>query len=95
MIIYRPHRGGLFEALEEAREFNTIEEMKKFIVEQWRGAFSEEDIVLGDKIINDDRIGWEDTRHVCIRRLDKEDYMKKYGCPQCIGWCATIYKNTK
>lgn len=31
MIIYRPHRGGLFEALEEAREFNTIEEMKDFI----------------------------------------------------------------
>lgn len=92
MIIYRPHRGGsVFDALDEAKEFNTEQEMKEYVVEQWDNLFSVEDVVLGNEIINDDRIGWEDVRHVCIKRLGKEDYMKKYKHPQCIGWCATIY----
>jgi hypothetical protein len=92
MIIYRPHRGGsVFEALAEAKEFNSIEEMKEYIVSKWDGYFSEEDIVLGNDVINDSRIGWEDARHVCVNKIGNEDYIEKYGSPQCIGWCATIY----
>lgn len=34
MIIYRPHRGGLRQAMEEAVEFETFEVMKEYIVEQ-------------------------------------------------------------
>lgn len=33
MIIYRPHKGGLAEAMAEAKEFETEEEMKQHIFE--------------------------------------------------------------
>lgn len=91
MIIYRPHRGSLADAMAEVKEFNNKQEMKEYIVEQWDGYISIEDIVIDNNPINDDRIGWEDTRYVCIKKLGEDDYMKKYGHPQCIGMCATIY----
>lgn len=39
MIIYRPHRGGLAEAMAEAKEFETEEEMKWHIYEITRLIF--------------------------------------------------------
>jgi hypothetical protein len=92
MIIYRPHRGRLDEAMKEAVEFNNIQEMKEYIVEEWDGYFSVDDIVIGDDIMNDERNGWKDTRHVCTKWFGEDDNIKLYGCPQCIGWCATDYK---
>mgnify|MGYP003294219552 CR=1 FL=1 len=51
------------------------------------------DIVIDDRLITkDDRIGWEDTRYVSIKRYGDTDYITKYGSPQCIGYCATKYK---
>jgi len=36
MIIYRPHRGTLSDATKEAKEFKTEEEMKYYIMRQYR-----------------------------------------------------------
>lgn len=102
MIIYRPHRGGLAEAMQEAKEFNTEEEMKQYIYEEYWGYFKSlgysyapfgiEDIVINkDTTGNDDRIGWRDSTYVCVKRYGDENYMDKYGYPQCIGMCATDY----
>lgn len=92
MIIYRPHRGSLRDAMKEVREFNTEQEMKEFIVEQWDNNFSEDDIVLDDEIINDNRIGWKNTRYVGTKRFGDQDNIALYGYPQCIGMCATQYE---
>lgn len=98
MIIYRPHRGGIAEAIAEAKEFENIEDMKKYITDSLSRntpdgykPFEISDIVILDESHNDDRIGWRDVHHVCIKRLGNEDYMKEYGCPQCIGMCSEDY----
>ena len=52
-----------------------------------------DDIVINkESAVNDDRIGWEDSMYVCVKRMGSEDYIKEYGVPQCIGICATKYK---
>ena len=94
MVIYK---GSLDESMKEAREFDTFEEMINFIVKDWNKIwgvkwFTAEDVVIDEHIINDERIGWEDTRYVCVKRMGDEDYMKLYSDPQSIGMCATIYK---
>lgn len=102
MIIYRPHRGGLKESLAEAKEFETIDEMKSYIYNDWKefhkkighksAPFEIDDIVIEDETFNDNRCGWHDTRHVCTKRMGKENYIELYGCPQCLGMCATDYE---
>lgn len=102
MIIFRPHRGGLAESMAEAKEFNTVEEMKEHIVKLWhegwggpKDLFTADDIVIDESsVVNDNRIGWEDAMYVCVKKMGDEDYMKKYGTPQCIGMCATKYRKT-
>ncbi len=101
MIIFRPHRRLLDEAMAEAKEFGSVEEMKEHIVKLWhegwggsKELFTADDIVIDENsAVNDDRIGWEDSMYVCVKRMGDEDYMKKYGTPQCIGMCATKYKS--
>jgi hypothetical protein len=92
MIIYRPQRGTLAESMSEKKEFKTESDMKDYIVIQWDGLFEKEDIVIDNKEVNDKRIGWTDTKLVCVKKIGTEDYMKLYGVPQCIGYCATNYK---
>jgi len=96
MIIYRPHRGHLNEAMVEAKEFDTELEMKQFIVDDWNNIFPNvlaiDDIVIDSESIVDESIGWMDTRYVCTKSLGTDNYMKLYGLPQCIGMCATDYK---
>lgn len=118
MIIYRPHRETLEKSLKEAKEFETVEEMKHHIMNQYKDyadcmlkmeynyidvntrdipkyifnpLFDFEDIVIGSETIDDQRCGWHDTRNVCIKRFGTENFMEKYGYPQCIGMCATDY----
>lgn len=97
MIIYRPQRGGLLEAMKEAVEFENEEEMKKYIVEKaltinGQKPFDAEDIELDDRTYPDERIGWYDTRYVCVKRWGDKDYLKLYGTSQAIGYCATQYE---
>lgn len=86
MIIFREQKGSLAESLAEAKEFKNVEEMKKYIIDKFAILsffISADDIVIGDTTINDYRIGWEDSRNVCIM----------YNCSKlCIGICATRYK---
>ena len=51
-IIYRPAGSmmSVYEALEQAREFNTMEELLDFLVSWHENAFEKEDLVL--KIIS-------------------------------------------
>lgn len=102
MIIFRPHCLGMdcFEAMSKAKEFNSVEEMKAYIVESWhegwggpKELFTVDDIVIDEKsAVNDERIGWEDSMYVCVKRMGDEDYIQKHGTPQCIGMCATKYQ---
>lgn len=97
MIIYRPHKGGLAESMAESKEFADEEEMKAHIYQDWKKSYQDlgfksapfeiDDIVIDNETIEDARCGWHDTRYVCIKRFGNE----KYGCPQCIGMCATNY----
>lgn len=94
MIIYRPHRRALKDAMLEAKEFESIKAMKQYIVQEsaklWgRSLFEEEDIVIDEESFSDNRNGWNDTRYVCVKRMGDEDFMEKYGGSQCIGFCAT------
>lgn len=72
--------------METAKIFETVEEMKQWFSEQHENAFSPNDVVIGEDIMIDDRIGWK-TQYVCTKRYHNEDFIKKYGCPQCIGMC--------
>ena len=91
-IIFRPQRYTLDEAMAEAKEFNSVEEMKKYVVELHsvvKGPkFSIDDVVIDeDSVVNDGRNGWQDTMYVCVKRYGN----KVYDVPQCIGMCATKY----
>lgn len=96
MIIYRPHRGGLRESMAEAREFESVEAMKEHIVRQHTDeelgpAFDANDIMIDDDPVIDRRVGWYDSNYVLAKRYYNDDYVAKYGFPQCIGHCATDY----
>lgn len=98
MIIYRPHKGSLSDALAEAMEFQNEEEMKSYIYQDWNKLYMElgfkpapfdiEDIVIEDESSDDTRCGWHDTRYVCVKRIGKDIY----DCPQCIGLCNRLRK---
>lgn len=85
-ILYRPQRGGLAEAMAEKKEFTSVSEMLKYLVEQHRNAFSIEDIYIS-YYGYDERIAWE-TYIITVGRYGNEDYLTTYGCPQAIGFCT-------
>lgn len=74
MIIYRPHRGGLKEAMEIRKVFNTEAEMFEYISTQTDGAVSVEDLSIGEILGDDPRIGWKDCRYVLTSRYGKEHF---------------------
>ena len=95
MLIYRPHRGSLEDAMAEAKTFNSFDEIKEYVANEWNSIWgwnilNPNDIVLDFEAYDDDRIGWKDVRHLCVKRLGNEDYMKKYNCPQCIGFVGWL-----
>lgn len=98
MVIYRPHRYLLAEAMAEAREFETLDEMKTYVADWWAEAndgirmFEPEDVVLSGNVRADHRIGWRDVRNVCVRRFGGEDHS---ACPMAIGFCSTDYDKPK
>ena len=87
MVMYRPHRGSLNDAMAEMRSFDSIEEMFHYIVEEWKvwgDPFSIGDLVLTYDYGKDERIDWKECRYVCTRRMGEE----KFRTPQCIGMCS-------
>ncbi len=96
MIIFRPNRRLLCEAMAEAREFADEADMFSFISENSHGQISVEDLyVMPDPVADDDRNGWHDTRYVCTNRLGAENYKAKYGHGVIEGFCATDYDRQK
>lgn len=87
MVKYRPHRGSLSDAMKEEKQFESIEEMFKYIQEDWNNeleVFTISDLSLSEDKGKDERINWRETRHICVRRMGEE----VYNTPQCIGMCS-------
>lgn len=84
MIKYRPHKGGLEEAMNHSRSFSSIEEMVQYIASTSDGMYEENDIIIDDMSLGEDkRIGWKDVRYVLTRKIgDVHLYM-----PFPIGFC--------
>lgn len=93
MVIYRPHRGSLDEAMTEYKEFDSMDDLKKYVANEHTPYVDVDDIVIGDSDGPDHRIGWGDVHMIGTKRYGDEDYIAKYKVPQCIGYCATIYKS--
>lgn len=92
MVIYRPHTGSLSESMRKAKTFESFDDMKEWIAKEWAETcgtelFKAKDIVISEKSVDDNRVGWLDTRYVCIKRIGKE----VFKIPQCIGMCATKF----
>lgn len=95
MLIYRPHRSNLAEAMAEAKTFNSFDEIKEYVANKWNSVWgyqilNQDNIVLDEESQDDDRIGWKDVHYLCVKKIGNEDYIKKYGCPQCIGFVGWI-----
>lgn len=95
MLVYRPHIGGLAEAMAEAKTFNSFNEIKSYVANKWNNLWgyqilNPDDIVLDEESHDDDRIGWKDVRYLCAKKIGNEDYVKEYGHPQCIGFVGWI-----
>ena len=81
-IIFRPQRGGLSEAMEEAKEFDSISEMKSYCVAECGKAFNENEITI-EYYCYDERIDWE-TFICCTERWGRE----RFDTPQAFGFCT-------
>ena len=79
MIIYRPHRGSLSDAMKECRTFDNEQEMKEYVAEGLNGWFlagthgvTAEDISIAEDGIDDPRTGWNNTRYVRFKWNDSQ-----------------------
>lgn len=93
MIVYRPHRGSLEDAMKEVKTFDNWYQMTHYIANNWNLAVGKkvidpDDIVMDDKPVNDDRVGWKDVHMVLVTRIGNDNFMEEYGNPQCIGYCT-------
>lgn len=85
MVKYRPHRGGLAEAMAEAKEFETVEEMIKHIcVEDDFFRIRPEDVIIGDPEGDDLRVNWMNVHIVSTKRINNTIYEP----PAAIGFCS-------
>lgn len=85
-VIYRPLCGGLAEAMEKTKTFNSIKEMFEYLVEWHDHAFEIQNIYIS-YYGYDSRIGW-DTYIITTSKYANEDYIKKGIPPQAAGYCA-------
>jgi hypothetical protein len=67
--------------MKEMSSFNTMEELKTYVVSFYENFFTEDDIVIDEKEFDDERNGWHHTHYLCIKRFGH----KEYECPQCVG----------
>ena len=86
----RPHRGSLEESMALQKEFQSIEEMFKYIEDESYSSllgmrlYKAEDLSIGESLGKDDRIDWKETRYILTKRCG----MTIYITPQCIGMCS-------
>lgn len=67
MIKFRPHRGGLEDAMKEYREFRNKREFIDFLKEYWEDfVHCEADISFSKSYGEDKRIGWTSWRYVLV-----------------------------
>lgn len=89
MIKYRPHRGTLEEAMKLSKEFDSIDDMFLYIVDEWGRIgygtlFEVGDLSLSESLGDDNRIGWKNCKYVLSKRIGE----KTFEIPQCIGYCS-------
>lgn len=89
LIKYRPHRGSLSESMAHSKEFDSVLELKQYIVNDalkccGRIMFMPDDIIIGRAEIDDDRVGWKSCRYVCITKFGGTVHEHPY----CIGICT-------
>jgi hypothetical protein len=82
MIIYRPQRLLLDEAMAEKREFSSMKEMLEYLVKEHKKAFDIDDIFI-TYYAYDERISWE-TFIVTVSKYADEIFEH----PQAIGFCT-------
>lgn len=75
MIIFRPHRGGLNDAMKEAKEFSSLKELLHYIVFIHNKTVPFFQINTNDLSIKlysdkDDRIKWNDVFIICFESYD-------------------------
>ncbi len=83
-VKYRPQRGSLEDSMKEEKEFNSIEEMFVYISELYDGMILPDDLCISGESLIDNRTDWKETRYVCTKRFDGDEY----DTPQCIGMCC-------
>lgn len=95
MVIFRPHRGGLKEAMKEAMEFDSIDEMLKYICAEHNAAvpffkIKTSDIYIEDMKDSDERVGWHNLYYLIFERWskisDQEGYLKYFGIEENPTW---------
>ena len=87
-ILYRPQRGVFLDSLKDAKEFSNLKEMFEYLVKERHEAFSVREIYISYYIF-DDRID-SDVYAVTVKRYFKTNFLKRYKCPQIIGFCSFI-----
>lgn len=76
-VYFRPQRGSLRESMSEVRVFENISAMTETLAREYSGV-----IDICSTAVNDDRVGWKDSRYVICHSILKTD-----ACV--IGICAT------
>lgn len=88
MVKYRPQRGSLSESVKNQREFNNLDEMCDHVLSIWNKSdmrlIGKDDMEISKDFGPDERVGWKETRYICIKRMGDQ----KYDPPQCIGYCS-------
>ena len=107
MVIHRPHRGGLSEAMAEKREFDSIEECINTLIKEFNAKYSyifhliRDDICVLPYDDYDERIGWRNVKIICCVSYDsvhdKKGYEsffggKYYNPQQIFGFVSSDYK---
>lgn len=87
LYVYRSHRGSLDESMETCVICESVDKLKDVVIEEYRPygvTLTRDDIIISDETHNDERIGWKETRYVCVTHLEGDNF----DTPQCVGMCC-------
>ena len=89
MIVYIPYyskESSIYDIFDEIKEFESVDKMKEYLCNLPNRLIkiNANEIVIDDRFSYEDkRLGWQDTRYVCLKEAGEE---------RVIGYCATKYK---